>query len=174
MSNGNEHKMRPYTITKISEVLNVPVEDVCCVNIEKSIFNWTIERATELGQPASWENPRVKGIYKQKFLSILHNLKHSPMLKDKVLNGTIKSQNICSLSPIGLWPDGPVDKVKQKRVAIGLKKEYNNKEERPDGFFQCRKCKQKKTSYYQLQTRSADEPMTTYVSCHICDINWKC
>ena len=29
-------------------------------------------------------------------------------------------------------------------------------------------------SYYQLQTRSADEPMTTYVTCIKCGTRWKC
>lgn len=29
--------------------------------------------------------------------------------------------------------------------------------------FQCGKCKQRKVSYYQMQTRSADEPMTSIV-----------
>lgn len=38
----------------------------------------------------------------------------------------------------------------------------------------CRKCKRKtKCDYYQLQTRSADEPMTTFVTCLECDSRWK-
>jgi transcription elongation factor S-II len=40
--------------------------------------------------------------------------------------------------------------------------------------FTCRKCKQNKCSYYQMQTRSADEPMTTFVSCLSCGNRWKC
>jgi DNA-directed RNA polymerase subunit M/transcription elongation factor TFIIS len=43
-----------------------------------------------------------------------------------------------------------------------------------EGMFKCRKCKSKKTSYYQMQTRSADEPMTTYVHCIECGLKWKC
>jgi len=39
--------------------------------------------------------------------------------------------------------------------------------------FTCGKCKQNKTTYYQLQTRSADEPMTTYVECITCGNRWK-
>lgn len=41
-----------------------------------------------------------------------------------------------------------------------------------DIFF-CTKCKQRKCTYRQLQTRSADEPMTTYVHCVVCKNNWK-
>ena len=31
-----------------------------------------------------------------------------------------------------------------------------------------------KCTYYQLQTRSADEPMTTFVTCINCGNRWKC
>jgi len=34
--------------------------------------------------------------------------------------------------------------------------------------FKCRKCKSEKTSVSQAQTRSADEPMTTFVTCLEC------
>jgi DNA-directed RNA polymerase subunit M/transcription elongation factor TFIIS len=38
----------------------------------------------------------------------------------------------------------------------------------------CSSCKRKtKCDYYQLQTRSADEPMTTFVTCLECDKRWK-
>ena len=40
-------------------------------------------------------------------------------------------------------------------------------------IFKCGKCKQRKTTYYQMQTRSADEPMTTFVTCLNCDNRWK-
>ncbi len=40
-------------------------------------------------------------------------------------------------------------------------------------IFKCGKCKQRKCSYYQMQTRSADEPMTTFVTCLVCDNRWK-
>ena len=39
--------------------------------------------------------------------------------------------------------------------------------------FKCGRCKKNKTSYYQLQTRSADEPMTTFVRCIHCGNRWK-
>lgn len=40
-------------------------------------------------------------------------------------------------------------------------------------MFKCGKCKKRRTTYYQMQTRSADEPMTTFVRCLECSHRWK-
>ena len=39
--------------------------------------------------------------------------------------------------------------------------------------FKCGKCKKNNCTYFQLQTRSADEPMTTFVHCLNCNNRWK-
>ncbi|KAJ9446336.1 Transcription elongation factor TFIIS [Diplonema papillatum] len=39
--------------------------------------------------------------------------------------------------------------------------------------FTCGRCGQNKTTYFQMQTRSADEPMTTFVTCVSCSNAWK-
>ena len=39
--------------------------------------------------------------------------------------------------------------------------------------FKCYKCKNRKCTYYQLQTRSGDEPMTTFIMCLVCGSSWK-
>ena len=53
-------------------------------------------------------------------------------------------------------------------------KKYNTEVEASTDNFKCRKCKSNKCTYYQLQTRSADEPMTTFVQCINCGNRWKC
>lgn len=40
-------------------------------------------------------------------------------------------------------------------------------------LLQCGKCKQNRCTYNQVQTRSADEPMTTFVYCNNCGHRWK-
>lgn len=46
-------------------------------------------------------------------------------------------------------------------------------ESQPDGEEPCMRCKSKKTTNYQMQTRSADEPMTTFWTCLNCGKKWR-
>ena len=39
--------------------------------------------------------------------------------------------------------------------------------------YKCGKCKSRKIKYSQAQTRSADEPMTTFFACLECGNKWK-
>ena len=48
-----------------------------------------------------------------------------------------------------------------------------NKEMATDAYT-CGRCHKKECSYYQMQTRSADEPMTTFVTCLNCGKRWRC
>ncbi|KAJ1454286.1 transcription factor S-II-domain-containing protein [Pelagophyceae sp. CCMP2097] len=41
------------------------------------------------------------------------------------------------------------------------------------GMFQCGKCKSKRISNYEKQTRSADEPMTQFFECADCGNRWR-
>jgi transcription elongation factor S-II len=54
------------------------------------------------------------------------------------------------------------------------KHKFEAKVEASTDTFTCRKCRSKKCTYFQQQTRSADEPMTTFVTCLQCDARWKC
>ena len=43
----------------------------------------------------------------------------------------------------------------------------------PDSMLTCGKCGMKKTSSYEMQTRSADEPMTIFATCLCCGHRWR-
>ena len=58
---------------------------------------------------------------------------------------------------------------------IESEKKLYAKNENAAIFMWCSGCKKKtKCDYYQMQTRSADEPMTTFVTCLECGKRWKC
>ncbi len=170
------NKMRTYACSKLSTILNIQATDKLCMNLEKCIFNWAV-RVTKLNndQP-SWENPFFKDRYKIKFLDIQFNLKDPKNnLLTRLKNDEVKVTDVVQMKPYEINPHGPYAVVKEKlRVQEEHKLARNAENENYEGMFKCGKCKSRKTTYYQMQTRSADEPMTTFVTCTNCNNRWKC
>ena len=170
-----ENSTRQFAIDRISALLEIPKDDTICINLEKNILNYATEQARKINQQPAWDNHKYTSMYKQKFLQIQHNLKNSPVLKGWIIDKKIKTKDVIDMRPEDLWPDGPYAKKMEDRIIKEMRKAYLAKESKnQDGFFKCGRCKSMKTTYYQMQTRSADEPMTVFVSCHYCDKNWKC
>jgi len=114
--------------------------------------------------------------YKQKFTSLLTNFKDATniALVNNVMNGEYSGKDLCEMSSKQLASD----EVRQKHDAISKEKARHKtillSDNQPStDQFRCGKCKQHKTTYYQLQTRSADEPMTTFITCTVCGNRWK-
>jgi transcription elongation factor S-II len=166
--------MREYALSQFASILKQNPTDPIPFNMEKSIFNWAIrEIKLRSGVPA-WENPLFKWLYKNKFLAIKYNMENSN-LSDRILSGEIKSRFVASLNATGMDPGGrhaqAIRAREEKQASMFAR---NKMEEDFTGAFKCAKCKSMKTTYYQMQTRSADEPMTTFVTCLNCQKRWKC
>ena len=70
-----------------------------------------------------------------------------------------------------LQPEKWNDLIEAKKIKDENK--FSPKIEASTDDFTCSKCKSKKCTFYQLQTRSADEPMTTFVTCIECGNRWR-
>jgi DNA-directed RNA polymerase subunit M/transcription elongation factor TFIIS len=170
-----DNATRQFVIDRIASLLEIPKDDTICINLEKNILNHATDRARSINQQPAWDNHKFSGIYKQKFLQFQHNLKKSPVLKGWIIEKKIKTKDVIDMRPEDLWPDGPYAKEIEVGIHKQLRKAYLAQEiKNQEGFFVCGRCKSKKTTYFQMQTRSADEPMTVFVSCLNCDRNWKC
>jgi transcription elongation factor S-II len=127
-------------------------------------------------EAAAYENARgVNEAYKGKMRSLFQNLKNksNPQLRQRVLSGDIPPKQFVVMSHDEMKSD--TRRTEDKK----LKEENMNQamvaqvEKAISTEFQCGKCKQKKVSYSQAQTRSADEPMTTFCECMNCGNRWK-
>lgn len=169
---------RTHVINAFANILNQKVTDTAPVNMEKSIFNWAVRQTKYHSDIPSWDNPSFKERYKLRFVAIKLNLiEPKSKLAERILSGEIKTKFIADMTPENLWPDGPYMKALEDRKAYHEKKIVASAEEFAEdfeGLFKCGKCKSKKTTYYQLQTRSADEPLTSFVTCLNCKKRWKC
>ena len=145
-------------------------DDKKSINLEKAIFNYSLKEADNNKVFKKWGNHKFVLLYLNKLRSVYANL--TPEILNKLSNGDIKSFSIAFMTHQELVPQRWAVLIENKMKRD--KSKYENNIEAATDTFQCRKCKSKKCTYYQLQTRSADEPMTTFVSCLDCGKRWKC
>ncbi|XP_076594428.1 transcription elongation factor A protein 3 isoform X4 [Chaetodon auriga] len=113
--------------------------------------------------------------YKNRVRSRISNLKDpkNPGLRRNVLAGSIELSRIASMSA----EEMASDELKQLRNVLTQEAIREHQMAKTGGtttdLLQCGKCKKKNCTYNQVQTRSADEPMTTFVLCNECGNRWK-
>lgn len=113
--------------------------------------------------------------YKQKYRSLSFNFKDpkNSKLRGAVLKREISPDELIEMSSEELANDDlrkKTEKVKEKMIKDAMP---FNKPAASTDMFKCNKCKERKCTYYQMQTRSADEPLTTFVSCVNCGNRWR-
>ena len=140
------------------------------INIEKSIYNYSIKEATNRLVVKKWDNPYFVLIYTNKLKSILDNM--TPENIEKLKSGEINPCKLAFLTHQELnyekW------KVLLDEKAQKDKYKFETQVQAATDTFTCRRCKKNRCTYYQLQTRSSDEAITTFVTCLECDNRWKC
>ncbi|XP_035244172.1 transcription elongation factor A protein 3 isoform X24 [Anguilla anguilla] len=113
--------------------------------------------------------------YKNRVRSRISNLKDpkNPGLRKNVLAGAIELQRIASMTA----EEMASDELKQLRNILTQEAIREHQMAKTGGtttdLLQCAKCRKKNCTYNQVQTRSADEPMTTFVLCNECGNRWK-
>lgn len=148
------------------------INNYCVSNMEKAVFNWAIEQSNKVNIIAQWDNPFFCAIYKDRLRSLYINLKKNVRLIDCIINKTRLPHEVVLQTHYEWNPD--VWRQLQLELEYAKQREKENAMESMTDMFECRKCHSRKTSYYQLQTRSADEPMTVFVTCLECGTKWKC
>ena len=139
-------------------------------NLEKGIYNYAIKTAEEKKILKKWENEHFVNLYLQKLKTIIFNLKNEEVY-NKLTNKEIKAHELAFMSHQDMRPDLWNELIELKKIKDENK--FSPKIEASTDDFTCSKCKSKKCTFYQLQTRSADEPMTTFVTCLSCGNRWK-
>jgi len=153
--------------TVLSDILlNIDI----AIKIELSIFEYALNYCIN----NKYDSNYVKPIYLDKLNEILVNLDENKKgienktFKKNILSGKIEPCNVAFLSPSQIHPE--------KWAYIIKKKEYIEQRENNIVYsdaYKCFKCGESKCKITQAQTRSADEPMTTFVVCVVCHNTFK-
>jgi transcription elongation factor S-II len=126
--------------------------------------------------PLTWEHDMFKWLYNMISKRTLTNFQPNSYIGNRTLIERWKDGEF-TLDSIGKWSPYELNPANWKE----LKDQQFRRDKRilegnlamATDRFRCSQCKKKLCSYYELQTRSADEPMTIFVSCLNCGKNWK-
>jgi len=166
---SNPDQFRLNIRSKINDILNNQNQSD---NLEKGVYNWALKESTTRKVVKKWDNLYFIEIYQSRLRSIYINLKKNPKLLNLITSGEIKAHEIAFMTHQEMMPekwDILIDKMAKQN-----KNKFEVNLQAATDTFTCRKCKSKKCTYVQAQTRSSDEPMTTFVSCIDCGCRWKC
>lgn len=144
-------------------------------NIEDCLHYEELAYSIEDAMYEKWGSTRK---YTDRYRDLVFNLRNSknPELNQNILYGNIPPKMFIEMSADELASSKMASKRKESR-------DWQTQANRCDigkataemtDDFKCGKCYQRRCSYYQQQTRGADEPMTVFVTCLECGNRWKC
>lgn len=133
------------------------------------------EMAEELEEAIFQEFRNTDMRYKNRVRSRIANLKDSknPTLRINFLVGAIPASRLAVMTAEEMASD------EMKNIREAFTKEAINDAQlatvqgTQTDLLKCGKCRKRNCTYNQIQTRSADEPMTTFVLCNNCGNRWK-
>lgn len=144
--------------------------------LEHHIFNASVHLADKKHITKHWAQPLFVEIYKSVSRSVLGNLSPTNYVGNTSLYARYKegSVTLAELAYFGfsdlypeIWKDLSIRQFEREKRQL-----EGNKSMATDQF-QCKRCGKRECTYYELQTRSADEPMTIFIQCVNCGKHWR-
>jgi transcription elongation factor S-II len=170
---GENVSRRNNTRKNLLKYLEVSLKNKDDETEKKNLIDKIVEIEEKLNETLKGEAP-----YLNRVLEIMHNIKDekNEEFRENIINGTIKPEDLCTMNSVDM-----LSKNRQKEIEKEIEKKVD--EVRSDwqekhgqiteGVYKCRQCGGRKTIQHEQQTRSADEPMTLFITCLNCKNTWK-
>jgi DNA-directed RNA polymerase subunit M/transcription elongation factor TFIIS len=145
-------------------------------SLERGIYNAALEEAANKGVRRHWENPEFADIYKVIARRTVVNLDPegyvgNARLIQRLQDKQFPAHRVAFMGSRELYPENwqELADEQMKRETSMLEGDKNGGSD----MFTCKRCGKSKTRYWEMQTRSADEPMTIFVRCLNCGKEWR-
>lgn len=87
----------------------------------------------------------------------------------RVASGEVAARAVGGMTPQERFPEHWA----ASEARLALEQSQTQRPSMTSDQFQCNRCKGRECTYYQMQTRSADEPITTFIQCMQCHNRWR-
>ena len=161
----------------ITEILTKEERDMtyvksinCGENMEKGILNLVVTLCSKYDILSNWYDKEFVWLYQKELNDLVYDLKASPELVKKIADKVLLPHEISFMSSVQRNADKWQQYMKKRytREAIMFEVDLSQVTDQ----FVCKVCKQRKCVYVEKQTRSADEPMTVFITCILCGYRW--
>jgi len=168
--------LRTNVTTILESRLGAHLTETDRIDLEKGIYNASLIEADSKGIRKHWENPDFAILYKSAARRCIANLDPAAYVANSRLltrlkEGEFPAHQVPFMSARELYPEHwqSLADEHMKRETLMLE----GPQEEGSSMFTCNRCKKSKTRYWEMQTRSADEPMTIFIRCLNCGKEWR-
>jgi transcription elongation factor S-II len=139
--------------------------------LEILTWNRNVQRAEKDLVPRFWTHPVFRTRYTSRALSLAFNIRRVPGMRERLLSGELHPKAFVEMTCYEMYPElwTPVF----ERIATKQLRRMAPVPTSHETPYACGKCRGKRIAMTQLQTRSADEPMTCFFFCQDCGKSWK-
>ena len=163
---------------KVLSIIKDTLSSVCDSpeTLEQLVFKHTYKSAIKYDMRIAWDNILFNDMYMATARRVVGNLYPNSYVKNKNLIDRYAAQEITLETIVNqnyyeLYPEKWQKLVDQQAKMERIQLEGNFS--RATDKWQCNGCKMRKCTYYELQTRSADEPATIFITCLDCGKRFK-
>jgi len=145
-------------------------------DLERGIYNAALQDAGARRVHRVWENPEFATVYQITAQRVISNLDSASYIQNgrlltRLRDGEFAPHDVAFMTYSDLYPESWASAQEQavKREAKMLEVDKSAATD----MFRCSRCGKRECTYYEMQTRSADEPMTQFIRCLNCGKQWR-
>ncbi len=140
------------------------------------LLKLAFQEAKTRGVLRHFGNPLFLFCYSMVVRRLLSNLDPDSYVKNttllpKLQNGDLTFETLLTMNVMDYAPHLYTE-LHDRRLLREKQQLEGNKAMATD-MFKCQRCHKRECTYYELQTRSADEPMTKFITCLNCGAHWR-
>ena len=144
--------------------------------LEKSIFENSLLDADSKQVVKNFDNSLFQICYMNSGRRIISNLDPNNYVKnthlyEKIKQGDLQIEHLVTMKAVDLAPSLYTEM--RDRMILREQQQLEGNKSIATDMFRCGRCHKREATFYELQTRSADEPMTKFITCVNCGNHWK-
>jgi DNA-directed RNA polymerase subunit M/transcription elongation factor TFIIS len=173
---GKEKTMREHVLQTIKILIPSLKNEKDQINLEMSILISAMHDATDKSVLKHFDNELFGVCYASAFRRFMSNLSRESYVKNtqvltKLENKDLSIDNLAEMTIQEFAPT--LYAGLRERQSLREQQQLEGNKAMATDMFKCGRCHKRETTFYELQTRSADEPMTKFITCLNCGNHWR-